>query len=91
MDDLKKVKIVICTPNLSAVVREAVEKSKCAMEYGSQIVSLGEADGSSNLFDLMKDVTDNNAQEVVTIEEPDKETMMVFWTSGTSGNLLSIA
>lgn len=88
---MKKAKIVICTPNLFSNVFEAVQKSKHASNYGSQIVCLGEAEGSSNLFDLLKDVSDKDAGEVVKIDEPDKEKMMVFWTSGTSGNLLNIA
>ena len=78
---------MICTPKLSSNVCDAVQKSKHASNYGSQIVCLGEAEGLSNLFDLLKDVTDKDAGEVVEIDEPDKEKMMVFWTSGTSGNL----
>ena len=82
---------MICTPNLSSNIQDSVQKSKHASNYGAQIICLGAAEGLSNLFDLMKDVSDKDAEEVVKIDEPDKEKMMVFWTSGTSGNLLNRA
>ena len=82
---MKKTKVIICTPNLSSSIKQAVEKSDCAKEYGAQIVSLGECDGFSNLLDLMKDANDQDAPPPITIDDPEKEKMMIFWSSGTTG------
>ena len=85
LNDLKKTKVIICTPKLSSSIKQAVEKSDCAREYGTQIVSLGECDGFSNLHDLMKDASDQDAPPPITIDDPEKEKMMIFWSSGTTG------
>ena len=88
MDDLKKAKLVICTPDSSSKVIEAVEKSKYASNNRTQIVCLGEVPGLSNLFDLMKDVKEEDAAEPIKIDDPDKEKLIIFWSSGTTGKLL---
>ena len=90
LDDLKKAKVVICTPELSARVIEGVKNSRCASDYGSQIVCLGEAEGLPNLFELVNDVNEQDAANPIRIEDPDKEKMMVFWSSGTTGKFFGL-
>ena len=82
---MKKTKVIIYTPNLSSSIKQAVEKSDCAREYGAQIVSLGECEGFPNLLDLVKDASDQDAPSPITIDDPEKEKMMIFWSSGTTG------
>ena len=48
-------------------------------------MSLGECDGLSNLLDLMKDASDQDAPSPIKIDDPEKEKMMIFWSSGTTG------
>ena len=79
---------MICTPELSSRVSEGVKTSKYATNNGTQTVCLGDVEGMSNLFELMKDVNEEDASEPVTIEEHDKEKMMIFWSSGTTGKFL---
>ena len=76
---------MICTPDLSPKVIKAVEQSKCASNNGAQIICLGDVPGLSNLFDLMNDVKEEDAPEIVKIDDPDKEKLMIFWSSGTTG------
>ena len=51
----------------------------------SQVLCLGEEENLPNLFTLLKDVTDENIVHPVSIENPDQEKIMIFWSSGTSG------
>ena len=46
---------------------------------------LGQAEGCENLFDLLKDIDENDAKEAVEIEDLSKENLIIFWSSGTTG------
>ena len=85
IDDLKQAKIIVCTPGISSKVSKAIQKSETALKIGTKILCLGEEVGLLDLLQLMKDVTEEDIPEPVTIPNPDKEKMMVFWSSGTSG------
>ena len=64
---------------------EAVKKSINTIPTKAQVLCLGEEEGFSNIFTLLKDVNDDEIPEPVSITNPDKEKIMVFWSSGTSG------
>ena len=64
---------------------EAVQKSNNTIPIKEQVLCLGEEEGFLNLFTLLKDVNDDEITEPVCISNPDKEKIMVFWSSGTSG------
>ena len=66
-----------------------MEQSKCATNNASQIICLGDVPGLSNVFDLMKDVNEEDAPEIVKIDDPGKEKLIIFWSSGTTGKLRS--
>ena len=77
---------MICTPELSAKVIKAVEESNFTYNNGTQVVCLGKVSGCSNLFELVKDVNENDATEPVKITDADKEKLIIYWSSGTTGN-----
>ena len=82
---MTKAKIIVCTPGISSKVSEAVQKSETAMKIGAKIICLGEGEGHLDLYQLMQDVNEIDIPEPVSILYPDKEKMMIFWSSGTSG------
>ena len=85
MDDLKVVKLIICTPELSAKATKAAEKSTFTYNNKTQVVCLGEASGCFNLFELIKNVDANDAKEPVKVNDPDNDNLIIFWSSGTTG------
>ena len=87
MDDLKNVKLVVCTPELSATIIKAVKKSNYACNNATQIVCLGEASECLNLFELLDKVKEDEALEPVTIDDAEKEKLIVYWSSGTTGTI----
>ena len=88
MDDLKVVKLIICVPELSAKATKAAESSKFTYNNETQVVCLGEASGCLNLFELMKNVDVNDAKEPVKVNDSENETLIIFWSSGTTGKPL---
>ena len=88
MDDLKVVKLIICVPELSAKATKAAEKSKFTYNNETQVVCLGEASGCLNLFELMKNVDVNDAKEPVKANDSENDTLIIFWSSGTTGKKL---
>ena len=79
------VKLIICIPELSAKASKAAEKSSFTYNNETQVVSLGEASGCLNLFELMKNVDANDAKEPVKVNDPDNDNLIIFWSSGTTG------
>ena len=82
---MKRAKLIVCTPKNALKVSEAVQKSNNTIPIKEQVLCLGEEEGFLNLFTLLKDVNDDEITEPVCISNPDKEKIMVFWSSGTSG------
>ena len=79
---------MICTPEFSTTVINASKKSNFTSNNDTQIVCLGEASGCLNLFELMKDIDEKDAKEPVEILSPEKENLIIFWSSGTTGRRL---
>ena len=76
---------MICTPELSPKLLEAVRLSKFTCNNDTKVVCLGEAPDCLNLFDLLKPVSAEDAPEPATIVDADKEKLIIFWSSGTTG------
>ena len=85
LDDLKVVKLLICTPEFSSKVKNGAHKSKFSSNNDVKIVCLGKADGCDNLFDLLKEADEKDATNTVEIEDVSKEILIIFWSSGTTG------
>ena len=85
LDDLRNVKILVCTPELSEKVKKAVNQSKFSYNNATQIICLGKSRDCLNLFELLENVNEYEAVEPVKIDDTAKETLIVYWTSGTTG------
>ena len=86
LDDLKVVKLLICTAEHSVTLKKAANKSKFASNNDVRIVSLGEAEGCENLFKLLEEVDGSDVIDPVQINDVSTENLIVFWSSGTTGN-----
>ena len=80
------VKLLICTAEHSVTLKKAASKSKFASNNDVRIVSLGEAQGCENLFKLLEEVDESNVTDPVQIDDVSTENLIVFWSSGTTGN-----
>ena len=77
---------MICTPEFSSQVRNAARKSKSASNNDVKILCLGEAEGCENLFNLLEGIDENDAMDPVEMDDVDNDNLIVFWSSGTTGN-----
>ena len=80
------VKLLICTAEHSVTLKKAANKSKFASNNDVRIVSLGEAEGCENLFTLLEEVDESDVIDPVQINNVSTENLIVFWSSGTTGN-----
>ena len=80
------VKLLICTAEHSVTLKKAANKSKFAVNNDVRIVSLGEAEGCENLFKLLEEVEESDVIDPVQIDDVSTENLIVFWSSGTTGN-----
>ena len=85
-------KLLICTPELSATLKSGAHKSKYASNNDITIVCLGESEGCENLFDLLENVDENEASDPAIIDDASNDNLVIFWSSGTTGmkNILGI-
>ena len=80
------VKLLICTVEHSDTLKKAANKSKFASNNDVRIVSLGEAEGCKNLLKLLEEVDESDVFEPIQIDDVSTENLIVFWSSGTTGN-----
>ena len=85
LNDIKKVKLVICVPNTAMKAQEAVKLSKFSDVNNTVVVCLGESEGCTNIYEILKTVSMKDAPDPVDVNDVNKEYLLIFWSSGTTG------
>lgn len=84
-------KIVICTAETRKVVFKAVQNAEMILPHKIKLFSFGRTQNSENncenVIELLEKVNDDESPIPVNLtdSELDKETAIIFWTSGTTG------
>ena len=82
---MKRAKLIICTSDTSSKTLEAVKLSEFSSINSTVVVCLGEAEGCANIFDLLKNVSIKDAPDPQDVKDLEKEYLLIFWSSGTTG------
>ena len=79
---------MICTPEYAERVIGGSQKSKYSSNNDIKVLCLGTATGCLNLFELLEDVCEDDSDEPVAVQDAEKDNLIVFWSSGTTGMII---
>ena len=72
-------------PDTSTKAKEAVNLCKFSDSNNTIVACLGESEGCTNVYDLMKTISTKDAPDPVDVRDVKKERLLIFWSSGTTG------
>ena len=79
---------MICTPEYAERVIGGSQKSKYSSNNDIKVLCLGAATGCQNLFELLEDIREEDSDEPVGVQDAEKDNLIVFWSSGTTGTII---